>query len=316
MATGKVTDELRIRRRKVSFNEMNISNHKVYTSCRELVGVDYRDGCCFESYDKMSDKGRLWVNETMTDLMLSRTIYELRMDKVLSTSNFDFHKQVFFSVFGHFYFLDFFIPQLMIAIELDGCSHDGKKNEDAERDRLFSMIGIKTLRYTNRKSDSKSIKSILNRDVRKALGIADADVSIGGESKKAKDKEKDNVTFVKITKEDKETYNHYAIRVLTEAIEGIEDGSKVLIDTKQTYLVDTLDNVNIEKADWMKSNRDMIQRFYDVAKSKNIMWKVRYVGENNHLRNLKSNKCRIYPLDYKMMLRTHQGDGVDIQKLK
>ena len=49
------------------------------------------------------------------------------------------------------YILDFFIPNVNIAIELDGSQHyepDAKK-DDEQRDRLLASFGIKVIRYTN-----------------------------------------------------------------------------------------------------------------------------------------------------------------------
>ena len=49
------------------------------------------------------------------------------------------------------YIVDFFIPSVNIAIELDGSQHyepDAKK-KDEKRDALLSSLGIKVIRYTN-----------------------------------------------------------------------------------------------------------------------------------------------------------------------
>ena len=49
------------------------------------------------------------------------------------------------------YILDFFIPSVNIAIELDGSQHGEPeaKRADKERDNDLLSMGIKTLRYTN-----------------------------------------------------------------------------------------------------------------------------------------------------------------------
>ena len=49
------------------------------------------------------------------------------------------------------YILDFFIPSVNIAIELDGSQHFDPKAREAEevRDSLLSSVGIKVIRYTN-----------------------------------------------------------------------------------------------------------------------------------------------------------------------
>ena len=49
------------------------------------------------------------------------------------------------------YILDFFIPSVNIAIELDGSQHFDPKAREADevRDSLLSSVGIKVIRYTN-----------------------------------------------------------------------------------------------------------------------------------------------------------------------
>ncbi len=49
------------------------------------------------------------------------------------------------------YILDFYIPKLRIAIEIDGKQHgrEENRNDDMERDRFLAAMDIKVLRYTN-----------------------------------------------------------------------------------------------------------------------------------------------------------------------
>jgi len=47
------------------------------------------------------------------------------------------------------FILDFYCSELNMAIEIDGGSHNKKKEYDFERDRFLSQIGIVTLRFTN-----------------------------------------------------------------------------------------------------------------------------------------------------------------------
>ena len=49
------------------------------------------------------------------------------------------------------YILDFYCPELHLALELDGESHMAHLDEDRERDQyLLQHYGIKTIRYENR----------------------------------------------------------------------------------------------------------------------------------------------------------------------
>ena len=54
----------------------------------------------------------------------------------------DFNRQ---KIIGN-YIVDFFCLEKMLAIEIDGDSHDDKIEYDAERDKYLESLGIKTLR--------------------------------------------------------------------------------------------------------------------------------------------------------------------------
>jgi len=47
------------------------------------------------------------------------------------------------------YILDFYCSKLLLAIEIDGDSHDNKKYLDNERDLFLEKYHIKTIRYSN-----------------------------------------------------------------------------------------------------------------------------------------------------------------------
>ncbi len=60
-------------------------------------------------------------------------------------NNIKFRRQ--YSVLS--YILDFYAPELRLAIEIDGSSHDDKKYEyDRKREIDIEKIGIKILRFT------------------------------------------------------------------------------------------------------------------------------------------------------------------------
>lgn len=46
------------------------------------------------------------------------------------------------------YIADFYCPSRRLAVEVDGGSHRGRRQQDAERDRVFDVHGIKTVRLT------------------------------------------------------------------------------------------------------------------------------------------------------------------------
>ena len=47
------------------------------------------------------------------------------------------------------FIIDFYCSKLLLAIEIDGESHDNKQYQDKERDLYLEQRGIKTIRYTN-----------------------------------------------------------------------------------------------------------------------------------------------------------------------
>jgi len=49
----------------------------------------------------------------------------------------------------HRFIIDFYCVKLSLAIEIDGNSHDKKKDNDVKRDKFLKQIGIRTFRFTN-----------------------------------------------------------------------------------------------------------------------------------------------------------------------
>ncbi len=47
------------------------------------------------------------------------------------------------------FILDFYCSELNLAIEIDGNSHNKKKETDIERDKFLKQVGIETIRFTN-----------------------------------------------------------------------------------------------------------------------------------------------------------------------
>ena len=45
--------------------------------------------------------------------------------------------------------LDFYCSKLLLAVEIDGDSHDNKKYYDNERDQMLKNVGIITIRFRN-----------------------------------------------------------------------------------------------------------------------------------------------------------------------
>lgn len=71
---------------------------------------------------------------------------------------YDFHRQ---KPIGHF-IVDFYCAKLFLAIELDGSSHDDKKESDETRQNALELLGISFLRFTNDEVLG-NIEAVLNR---------------------------------------------------------------------------------------------------------------------------------------------------------
>ena len=92
-----------------------------------------------------------WVIETGASLLEKREMPELIASRILKRRHPDLQEQVFFYIFGHAYFLDFFIPKKMLAVEIDGKQHKKTRVYDYRRDTLFRKLGIKTIRVSAKK---------------------------------------------------------------------------------------------------------------------------------------------------------------------
>jgi epoxyqueuosine reductase len=76
-------------------------------------------------------------NSTLSEVLLWQ---ELKGDKMLG---YDFHRQKPIDNF----IVDFFCYELMLAIEIDGSSHDGKEKYDSFRQQKLESLGIRFLRF-------------------------------------------------------------------------------------------------------------------------------------------------------------------------
>jgi very-short-patch-repair endonuclease len=68
---------------------------------------------------------------------------QIKNKKILG---FDFHRQKPIDRF----IVDFFCPDLMLAIEIDGVSHAQKGDVDVERHRRLESLGVHVLRFEDR----------------------------------------------------------------------------------------------------------------------------------------------------------------------
>jgi very-short-patch-repair endonuclease len=67
---------------------------------------------------------------------------ELKRKQMLG---YDFHRQKPIDT----YVVDFFCPKLLLAIEIDGASHEGKQEKDSKRQKEIERYGISFLRFSD-----------------------------------------------------------------------------------------------------------------------------------------------------------------------
>jgi very-short-patch-repair endonuclease len=63
------------------------------------------------------------------------------------------------------YILDFYLPRLSLAYEIDGPSHDKRTEYDQRRDAFVAAKGIETVRYKNREVFADDFRDRLREDV-------------------------------------------------------------------------------------------------------------------------------------------------------
>ena len=114
-----------------------------------------------QPYESLSEEHREWILENAIRMIEHPTEAELAFEQTLVRCGVEYEKQTFFRINGKDYFLDFYLPNSKIAIEIDGSIHRTQKTYDKFRDKEFARIGIKTIRIHNRKAYLSDILHII-----------------------------------------------------------------------------------------------------------------------------------------------------------
>lgn len=118
---------------------------KIYTT--ENIRIE---GVEVLGIDKLSVNTRLWVAANRRRLLQTVTLPEKVTAQMLTRFDDRPVRQAFFMIRKRCYFLDFFFPERMVAVEIDGSVHRFKKAHDRQRDADFRSIGIRTIRISNK----------------------------------------------------------------------------------------------------------------------------------------------------------------------
>ena len=105
-----------------------------------------------------------WIETKRSELQMKANVYERNLGAYFVNNNIKFIHQAPFIINKKIYFLDFYLPQKRIAIEVDGISHESiaSYEQDTNRDKDFATIGIKTYRINNAQTKNpKDIETFL-----------------------------------------------------------------------------------------------------------------------------------------------------------
>ena len=106
-------------------------------------------------------KGRareLRKNSTLSEVLLWRHLKGRQM------LGYDFDRQ---KPIGNF-IVDFFCNELMLAIEIDGDSHNSKVDQDIERQKMLEGLGVRFLRFIDQevKQNIEGVVSFIENSIR------------------------------------------------------------------------------------------------------------------------------------------------------
>ena len=101
------------------------------------------------------------LKKRASELRKSSTFSEVLLWKQLKNNKMkghDFHRQKPIDE----YIVDFFSPELMLAIEIDGRSHDGKYEYDKKRQEKIENFGVQFLRFSD-EAVKKRMNAVLEK---------------------------------------------------------------------------------------------------------------------------------------------------------
>ena len=235
-----------------------------------LDNVNLKEGCITRSYKCLDANWQKWIDGKTMELLKKRTFPELKLSSILKDSKFKVEEQPFFMIDQKGYFLDFFIPELNIAIELNGDSHRSREahNHDMYRDYIFRNIGIQTIRITNCEVYQDDFKVKMNVYV---------NACINGDYDGFKYYETPNcVKF-----DGKLTPYQTFFTKLDEILRQCENNKKVLLKTSETYIMYALYHMCELSND--AANRTFIENIAKTIQDKQLDFYVVYTGSRKNL---------------------------------
>lgn len=246
---------------KSNFNFYDKS--KVYTSAIDLYGIDN-----FVPYTQLPESFVSWIENTSIELINKSTMAEIKFKSIMSKSNTTIAEQVFFNINGKSYFVDFFLPEYLTIIEIDGSSHIKKQCVDIIRDNIFANVGIKTIRLTNqdiyRDDFKKHISALLLNE--KALEL---------HQNRYYDTPISNRYNNELTK------NQMFYELCINKIKKEGERTNIIIETDSTYFIKSFYNSLRYKPE--QKNFGLLMRFLKVIYENKVAICMKYVGSRDKL---------------------------------
>lgn len=155
----------RVSKAKTTNKKGNKKNCKPYVqSPLDLHNIKsyIEDYAIISKFSHLPFSKREWIETRRYELQFSANKYEHYVGSYLLSHNVSFIHQAPFIINGKIYFLDFFIPSLRIALEVDGISHESVSKHEKDKDRglNFKSIGIKTIRISNSECENSKYLNI------------------------------------------------------------------------------------------------------------------------------------------------------------
>lgn len=242
---------------------------KVYTTIKDLYlgeNVEVID------YKNLNDSFVSWIDKTMNDNLNKVTPAERHFAEIAKYQEKEFIQQPFFSIGGRHYFLDFYLPDIKVAVEINGSVHKKQMDYDFNRDKDFESIGIKTIRIVNREVFSEDFQKTFNYYVSNTVG-GYRDVS------KYYFRPFANVFDGKLTP------NQKAIYKICKTMLSMEDNSSLLIRTPMIYLLYALRIENLQEDTFSNvQNKDFIYYFFRIKEGKKIDVGIKFTGQRKNLK--------------------------------
>jgi very-short-patch-repair endonuclease len=74
------------------------------------------------------------------------------------------------------YIVDFYCPKLKLVIEIDGTSHDAKKEYDKHRDNILESYGLKILHYNDIRALSNF--QLIEKDLKEQIQLREQELKL------------------------------------------------------------------------------------------------------------------------------------------